>query len=150
MLGMKTLIGVITGTKRDKNEAQIAWIRPLATETHDSWEAVASPESEFPTRGSIFWPRAVGARENALIRFHAKENDIKNGGPDEYMAVDSQMAFEVIDLRAVGDCEQVRLALTYGIELPYLASPKYLIRCADDLVVGPITLEAVMKFMRVV
>ena len=56
------------------------------------------------------------------------------------MAVDPQMAFEVIDLRAVGDCEQVRLALTYGIELPYLASPKYLIRCADDLVVGPITL----------
>ena len=137
---MKTLIGVITGTKRDKNETQIAWIRPLAAETDDSWEAVASPESEFPTRGSIFWPRAAGAKENALIRFHARENDIKNGGPDEFMAVDPQMAFEVIDLRAAGDCEQVRLALTYGIELPYLVSPKYLIRCADDLVVGPITL----------
>jgi hypothetical protein len=140
MLGVRTLIGVITGTKRDKNEAQIAWIRPLAAKADDSWEAVVSPESEFPTRGSIFWPRATGARENALIRFHAKENDIKNGGPDEFMAVDPQMAFEVIDLRAVGDCEQVRFALTYGIELPYLASPKFLIRCADDLVVGPITL----------
>lgn len=140
MHGVRTLIGVITGTKRDKNEAQIAWIRPLAAETDDSWETIASPESEFPTRGSIFWPRAAGARENALVRFHAKENDIKNGGPDEFMAVDPQMSFEVIDLRAVGDCEQVRLALTYGIELPYLVSPKYLIRCADDLVVGPITL----------
>jgi hypothetical protein len=137
---VRTLIGVITGTKRDKNETQIAWIRPLAGETDDSWEAIASPESEFPSRGSIFWPRAAGAKENALIRFHAKENDIKNGGPDEYMAVDPQLAFEVIDLRAVGDCEQVRLALTYGIELPYVASPKYLIRCADELVVGPITL----------
>ncbi len=140
MRGMRTLIGVITRTKRDKNEAQIAWIRPLAAETDDSWEAVASPESEFPSRGSIFWPRAAGAKENALIRFHAKENDIKNGGPDEYMAVDPQLAFEVIDLRAVGDCEQVRHALTYGIELPCVASPKYLIRCADDFVVGPITL----------
>jgi hypothetical protein len=140
MHSVRTLIGVITGTKRDKNEAQIAWIRPLAAETDDSWEAVASPESEFPTRGSIFWPRAAGAKENALIRFHARENEVKNGGPDEFMAIDPQMAFEVIDLRAVGDCEQVRLALTCGIELPYLASPKYLIRCADDLVVGPITL----------
>jgi hypothetical protein len=140
MRGVRTLIGVITGTRRDKYEDQIAWIRPLAAATNDSWEAIASPESEFPTRGSIFWPRATGAKENALIRFHAKENDIKNGGPDEYMAVDSQLAFEVIDLRAVGDCEQVRLALTYGIGLPYLSSPKYLIRCDGDLVVGPVTL----------
>jgi hypothetical protein len=140
MLGVRTLIGVITGTKRDKNETQIAWIRPLAAKTDDSWKAVVSPESEFPTRGSIFWPHAAGAREKALIRFHAKENDIKTGGPDEYMAVDPQLAFEIVDLRPVGDCEQARLALTYGIEMPYLASPKYLIRCADDLVVGPITL----------
>lgn len=140
MFSVKTLIGVITGTKRDKNEDQIAWIRPLAAETDDSWEAIASPESEFPTRGSIFWPHAAGASKKALIRFHARENDIKNGGPDEYTAVDSQLAFEVIDLRTAGDCEQVRLALTYGIELLYLASPKYLIRCAGDQVVGPITL----------
>src|SRR5579859_641585 len=140
MLGVRTLIGVITGTRRDKYEDQIAWIRPLAEATNDSWNAIASPESEFPTRGSIFWPHAAGARENALIRFHAKENIVKNDGPDEYMAVDSQPAFEVIDLRAVGDCEQVRLALTYGIALPYLLSPKYLIRCNGDLLVGPIAL----------
>jgi hypothetical protein len=139
-LGVRTLIGVITGTKRDKNEVQIAWIRPLAAETEHSWEAVASPESEFPTRGSIFWPRAAGAKEHALVRFHAKQNDVKSGGPDEYMAVDSQLAFEVLDLRRVGDCEQVRLTLTHGIELSHLVSPKYLIRCDGDLVVGPITL----------
>jgi hypothetical protein len=140
MLGVRTLIGVISGTRRDKHEDQIAWIRPLAEATNDSWEAIASPESEFPTRGFIFWPHATGARENALIRFHAKENSVKNDGPDEYIAVDSQPAFEVIDLRAVGDCEQVRLALTHGIALPYLSSPKFLIRCAGDVVVGPITL----------
>lgn len=140
MFGVKTLIGVITGTTRDKYEDRIAWIRPLAAKTNHSWEAITSPELEFPTRGSIFWPHATGARENALIRFHAKENEIKMGGPDEYMAIDSQLVFEVIDLRAVGDCEQVRLALSYGIELPNLASPKYLIRCAGDLVVGPIAL----------
>ena len=140
MLNVRTLIGVITGTRRDKYEDQIAWIRPLVAETNGSWEAIASPESDFPTRGSIFWPRATGARENALIRFHAKENDIKTGGPDEYMAVDSQLAFEVIDLRAAGDCEQVRFALMHGIDLPYLVSPKYLIRCDGDFVVGPTTL----------
>jgi hypothetical protein len=139
-LGVRTLIGVITGTKRDKNEVQIAWILPLAAETDDSWEAVLAPQSEFPSRGSIFWPRAAGAKENALVRFHAKENDVKNGGPDEYMAVDSQLAFEALDLRWVGDCEQVRLALTHGIELPHLVSPKYMIRCAGDLVVGPVSL----------
>ncbi len=140
MLGVRTLIGIITGTKRDKYEDQIAWIRPLAEATGGSWEAIESPESEFPTRGSIFWPHAAGTREDALIRFNAKENNIKNDGPDEYMAVDLQPAFEVIDLRAVGDCEQVRLALTHGIALPDLFSPKYLIRCNGDLLVGPIAL----------
>ena len=122
MLGVRTLIGVITGTRRDKYEDQIAWIRPLAEATNDSWNAVLTPQSEFPSRGSIFWPRAAGAKENALVRFHAKENDVKNGGPDAYMAVDSQLAFEALDLRWVGDCEQVRLALTHGIELPAISS----------------------------
>lgn len=140
MLGVRTLIGVITGTRRDKYEDQIAWIRPLAEATNDTWEAVLAAESEFPSRGSIFWPRAAGAKEHALVRFHAKQNDVKNGGPDEYMAVDSQLAYEVLDLRGLGDCEQVRLALTSGIDLSHLASPKYLIRCAGDLVVGPVTL----------
>jgi hypothetical protein len=137
---VRTLIGIITGTRRDKYEDQIAWIRPLAEATNDTWEAVLAPESEFPSRGSIFWPRAAGAKEHALVRFHAKQNEVKNGGPDEYMAVDSQLAYEVLDLRRVGDCEQVRLALTHGVELSHLASPKYLIRCAGDLVVGPVTL----------
>ncbi len=56
---MRTLIGIITGTRRDKYEDQIAWIRPLAEATNDSWEADLAPESEFPSRGSIFWPRAA-------------------------------------------------------------------------------------------
>ncbi len=140
MFGVRTLIGVITGTRRDKYEDQIAWIRPLVEATNDTWEAVLAAESEFPSRGSIFWPRAAGAKEHALVRFHAKQNDVKNGGPDEYMAVDSQLAYEVLDLRGLGDCEQVRLALTHGIALSHLVSPKYLIRCAGDLVVGPVTL----------
>jgi hypothetical protein len=140
MFRVRTLIGVITGTRRDKYEDQIAWIRPLAEATNNSWETVLAPQSEFPSRGSIFWPHAAGAKENALVRFHAKENDVKNGGPDEYMAVDSQLAFEALDLRWVGDCEQVRLALAHGIELPHLVSPKYMIRCAGDLVVGPVNL----------
>ena len=88
---MRTLIGAITGTRRDKYEDQIAWIRPLALATDGAWEAVLAPQSEFPSRGSTFWPRATGAKENALVRFHAKENDVKNGGPDEYTAVDSHL-----------------------------------------------------------
>lgn len=140
MLNVRTLIGVITGTKRDKYEDQIAWIRPLAEAINGAWKAIPSPETEFPSRGSIFWPRATGAKENALIRFNARENNVKNDFPDEYMAVDSQLAFEVIDLRTVGDCEQVRVALTNGILLPHAFSPKFLIRCAGGFVVGPVTL----------
>lgn len=140
MLGVRTLIGIITGTRRDKYEDQIAWIRPLAEATNGSWQAILAAEAEFPSRGSIFWPRATGAREHALVRFHAKENDVKNGGPDEYMAVDSQLAFEVLDLRWIGDCEQVRLALAHGIDLSHLVAPRYLIRCGSDRVVGPVTL----------
>lgn len=137
---MTTLIGVITGTKRDKYEDQIAWVRPIVAANNGSWDAIVSPESEFPTRGFIFWPRAMGAKEKALIRFHAKENPVKSDGPDEYVVADSQPIFEVIDLRGIGNCEQVRLALAAGIDLPYLSSPKYLIRCAGDLLIGPITL----------
>jgi hypothetical protein len=140
VFGVRTLIGIITGTRRDKYEDQIAWIRPIVAANNGSWDAIVSPESDFPTRGFIFWPRAMGAKERALIRFHAKENPVKSDGPDEFVVADSQPIFEVIDLRAVGDCEQVRLALTNGIDLPYLSSPKYLIRCVGDLLVGPITL----------
>lgn len=140
MLGVRTLVGVVTGTRLDKYDDRIAWIRPIASGNNGSWDAIPSPESDFPTRGFIFWPHAIGAKENALIRFHAKENSIKGDGPDEYVVADSQPLFEVIDLRAVGDCEQVRLALNLGIDLPNLCSPKCLIRCAGDLVVGPLTL----------
>lgn len=142
MLDSRTLIGVITGTRRDKHKDQIAWIRPLVEANNGSLEIITSPESEFPSRGYIFWPHATGARENGLIRFNAKENIVKNDGPDEYIAVDSQPVFEVIDLRGVGDCEEVRLALTRGIALDNLTSPKFLIRCGGDLVVGPIALSS--------
>ena len=139
---MRTLIGIITGTRRDKYEDQIAWIRPLAEATNGSWKTVLAAESEFPSRGSIFWPRAAGAKERALVRFHAKENEVKNGGLDEYMAVDSRPAIEVLDLRWIGDCEQVRLALAQGIDLSNFVAPRYLIRCGSGLVVGPVTLVA--------
>lgn len=137
---MRTLVGVITGTRLDKHEDPIAWIRPLAEAVNGSWQTVFATESEFPSRGSIFWPRAVGAKEHALVRFHAKENEVKNSGPDEYMAVDTQLSFEVLDLRWIGDCEQVRLALTHGIDISRLAAPRYMLRCGSDLVVGPVTL----------
>lgn len=140
MVVVRTLTGVVTGTRRDKYEDQIAWIRPLAEATNDSWESIASPESEFPTRGYVFWPHATGAKEDMLIRFHAKENKVKSDGPDEYMAAVPQPVFDVIDMRTGGDCEQARLALRHGIALPNLYSPKFLIRCAGDIVVGPITL----------
>ena len=137
---MRTLIGAVNGTTRDKYGDLIAWIRPLLESEGDTWSRISTPEAEFPGRGYIFWPRANGAKEGALVRFHAKENNVKNDGPDEYMVSDAQPAFEVIDLREEGGCEQARQILTEGITLLRSASPKFFIRCEENLVVGPIAL----------
>ena len=137
---MRTLIGVVTGTKLDKNEERIAWIWPLVDVTGSGWEAVRDHVQEYPARGYLFWPRATSATKDALVHFRAKENSVHKDGGDDFMVVDPQPAFEVVDLRSLGDCEQVRIALGGGIQIPGLPSSRLLVWCKDNLVVGPVSL----------
>lgn len=137
---MSTLIGVVTGTILDKNKERIAWIRPLVEVTGSGWEEVQDPEQQFPARGSIFWPRATLATKDALIHFRAKENSIRKEGGDDYMVADPQPALEVLDLRSVGTCEQVRIALNSGIQVPGHPNSRLLIWCKGNFVVGPVSL----------
>lgn len=137
---MKTLIGVVTWTKLDKNEERIAWISPLVEVTGSCWEEVVDPAQEFPARGILFWPRATTAVKGALIHFRAKENSFPKEGGEDYMVVDPLPAFEAVDLRAVGTCEQVRIALSRGIQIPGLPNSRMLVWCRDNLVVGPVAL----------
>ena len=137
---MKTLIGVVTWTKLDKNEERIAWISPLVDVTGSRWEEVVDATQEFPARGILFWPRATTAVKGALIHFRAKENSFPKEGGDDYMVVDPLPAFEAVDLRGFGTCEQVRVALSGGIPIPGLPNSRMLVWCKDNLVVGPVAL----------
>ncbi len=137
---MRTLIGVVTGINLDKNEERIAWIWPLVDVTGSGWDAVRDPEQEFPARGSIFWPRASGATKDSLFRFRAKENVVRKDGGDEFMVIDAQPAFEVLDLRSIGNSEHVRRALNDGIPITGQPSSRLLVWCGDSVVVGPVSL----------
>jgi hypothetical protein len=138
---MKTLIGVVTGNKLGKFDERIAWIWPLFDVTNSDLTALTDQAQEFPPRGSIFWPRATtNAVKDALIHFRAKEVSVPKEGGDEFMAVDAQPVLEILDLRSVGNCEQVRRALSSGLQLPGLPAQRPLIWCKGDYVVGPVSL----------
>jgi len=136
----RTLIGVVTWTKLDKYEEPIAFVRPLIESKGGAWEEVRDPEQEFPERGQVFWPKATNAEKGNLFHFRAKANGIRKEGGDDFMLVEPRPVFEVLDLRWVGDCEQVRRALSSGIQIPSLPPSKLVIWCKGGLLVGPIQL----------
>lgn len=137
---MRTLIGVVTGTKFDKNEVRVAWIWPLVEVKDATWEEVLHHEQEFPPRGCVFWPKAPNVEKGNLFHFRAKDLGIRKEGGDDFMVVEPRPLFEVIDLRFLGDCEQVRQALITGIRAIGLPSTKILVWCKGGLMVGPIQL----------
>jgi len=102
---VKSLIGVVTGTKLDKNEERIAWIWPLVELKGSFWEEVLDHEQEFPARGYIFWPKAPNVEKGNLFHFRAKDHGSWKEGGDEFMVVEPRAVFEVVDLRSIGDCE---------------------------------------------
>lgn len=138
---MRTLIGVVTGTKLDKNEERIAWIWPLVELKGSFWEEVLDHEQEFPARGYIFWPKAPNVEKGNLFQFRAKDHGSWKEGGDEFMVVEPRSVFEVVDLRSIGDCEQVRKALSTGVSAIRLPSAKVLVWCKGGFVVGPIQLS---------
>jgi hypothetical protein len=137
---VRTLIGVVTGTKLDKNEVRVAWLWPLVEGKGSTWEEVLDHEQEFPPRGYIFWPKAPNVEKGNLFHFRAKDHGSWKEGGDDFMVVDPRPIFEVVDLRFIGDCEQVRQALITGIQALGLPSTKILVWCKGGLVVGPIQL----------
>jgi hypothetical protein len=137
---VRTLIGVVTGTKLDKYDERIAWIWPLVEVKGSTCNEVRDHEQEFPARGYIFWPKAPNVEKGALFHFHAKDHGIRKEGGDEFMVVNPRPVLEVVDLRSFGECEQVRKALDDGIQVLGLPSTKVLVWCKGGLVVGPIQL----------
>lgn len=135
---MQTVLGIVTGAKPDKRGERVAWIKPLFDVT-DSWRE-ADP-NEFPTRGYLFWPQANDAVRDALFFVRPRENSAYTPEHrDEYMVSDPHPAFEVVDLRALGDLEHVRVALNDGIKLSRSHLGRVLIWCDRNLVVGPLGL----------
>jgi hypothetical protein len=137
---LRSLIGVVTGSKLDKYEERIAWIWPLVEVKGPQWETLNDQQEEFPSRGYVFWPKAQNVERGQLVHFKAKDNGFHKEGGDDFMVVEPKIAFEVLDFRGVGDCEQVRRALSAGITIAEPTTSKVLIWCRGNLVVGPVQL----------
>ncbi|MBS1984405.1 MAG: hypothetical protein JST16_09540 [Bdellovibrionales bacterium] len=135
---MRTLIGLVNGTKLDKNDERVAWIKPLFEARGSTWVAVENAWEAFPPRGYLFWPRATPVERGDLLQFRSKENSYRKEGGDEFMVVDPRPVHEVIDLRQFGDCEGVRKALVAGI--PGIPIGRHLVWCDGDQVIGPVQL----------
>jgi hypothetical protein len=112
-------------------------VTPLVEVT--TWRVV-DPE-EFPTQGSLFWPKATDAVHDALVFVRAKENPVRpQGFKDELVVAEAHQALEVLDLRSYGTLEKLREGLTAGLALPTVPAGRCLIWCCDNVVVGPVGL----------
>jgi hypothetical protein len=135
---VRTLVGYINGTKLDKNEVRVAWMRPLFELKGNLWEPVEDAEEEFPARGYVFWYDAQNLERGTPVLFRARENAVRREGGDDFVVDDARPLHEVIDLHQYGDCEGVRKALRAGI--PGIPTGKLLVACEGGLVVGPVQL----------
>jgi len=134
---VQTLLGVVTGTKPDKWGEPIAWVRPLI-DTADWREA---DPNEFPKRGFLFWPQANDAVRDGLVFVRTRENTVRlPDTKDDFMVAEPHPALEVLDLRQIGNPEQVRVALSAGIRLPAGPLARMLIWCGENAIVGPVGL----------
>jgi hypothetical protein len=131
------VVGIVRWKTNDKVGNPIAGVEPLF-EVNDgnAWRPVSAAE-EFPTQGQVFWPFARDAVEETIVFFRAEDN---RGQKDEYRVADAHPAVEVVDLRQVGDPGAVKAALTLGLRRHELRQGMAMVRCAPDVLVGPIKL----------
>lgn len=130
------VLGIVQWTTR-KGGTYIAGVRPLFELQKIAWRPIDAAE-EFPSHGQVFWPNAQSATEGALVIFRAEPNP---GQKDEFRVVEPRFAHEVIDLRSVGNAEEVRAALDGGAQVPgYIGATRVLVWCAPDDLVGPVEL----------
>lgn len=134
---MKTLLGIVTGVRPDKNKEPVAWVKPLLDVTGAKWSQIDL--DDYPKRGYLFWPRATEAIKDAFVFVRPKENNVLlPDTKDDFMVVEPRLAFEVLDLRSAGSEEQIRRLAIAGIRLSGSIPSRTLIWSSDKSVVGPI------------
>jgi hypothetical protein len=129
------VIGVVDFIGIDKNGAPFARLIPLCEVTDGEWRTI--PSGEFPKEDRVFWPVAREAVDRGLFVFRPETNH--TGQRDEFRAMDAEPATEVVDVRALGTPEKVRVALASGaLKLAGVSSAKVLLWCNETEVVGPV------------
>ncbi len=130
-------LGIVRWKRNDKNGNPFAGVEPLEEVVEDNWRRVDATK-EFPTGGQAFWFAAREANEEGLVFFRTEENP---GHKEKFRVVDAQRALEIVDLREFGSPASVKAAFSYGIRNSDIPEGLALVRCAPDILVGPVKLH---------
>lgn len=132
-----THLGTVDWIGTDKNDDPIASITPLFRVDPAGWTRVNA--DDFPSRGRVFWWGASNAAQSAPVFFEVQGPN--RDQQDKFTATKVTPAYEVIDLRDMGDVDSIRRALTRGIKpVASSMSNRVYLRCEGDVVIGPVEL----------
>lgn len=134
-MNTERVVGVVDFIGMDKHGAPFARLVPLCDVSNGTWRTIQP--GEFPKEDRVFWPVAREAVDRGLFVFRPETN--QTGQRDEFRALEAQPATEVVDVRALGGTESVRVALANGaLELTGISSARVLLWCSESEVVGPV------------
>jgi chaperonin cofactor prefoldin len=131
----------------------IAQLRPFyeAAPNSLSWQRPLSADDarqEFPNRGLVTWfGRPDTAREGTVWQFRVEEQRTFDRAKPHHDAFKVAAApaptppVEIVDLRGIGDEEQIRLRVTQeGLELSFVPSARIYLWVDDGCWIGPVHL----------
>lgn len=151
MTDRRLYLGLVERVVPNDRRGPIAHLRPLCEAAPNllSWHRPLSSEDarrEFPNRGLVTWfgPPDT-ARDGTVWQFRVEEQrtfDPANPHHDAFkIAPAPTPPVEILDLRGVGDEEQVRLQVTQeGLELAFVPSARVYLWVEDDCWIGPLHL----------
>ena len=131
------VLGRVAFVGHDKHGTPWARVVPLLV-LDPPWRA-AKP-GEFPPEDKIFWPHADEADEDLMFICRADYNEAQ--GKDHYIVSDATPVLDLLDLRAFGDAEAIRMRFAAGFQYKTYVPANALLRCAGDEVIGPVRLKS--------
>lgn len=137
-------LGIVNGRNTGSTGRPLAFLGPSHLNAGTEWKALRQPlHEEFPSRGQLIWfDPPSEAVEGTLWRFQASENP-KSDALDRFIVKDgsARQVFEIVDLRFVGDEDQIRQAIsTTGLEATAPSGNRSLLWVTDRLLIGPVVL----------
>ena len=145
------ILGIVRKTLKSNNKLLIAQMQPLFEAAGDppSWTQQYSGKDasdDFPNRGLVSWKGVQPSLElGTLWQFRVVNQDFDPANPQHEafcVAPGASAAREVLDLRAYGAAEDIRvLATESGIPLRFVPSETVFLCIAENTWVGPVHLH---------